>query len=121
MTSWQDGRHWKVRGEVAFTMGRKAMNSKTENHFKKVSPKGYRHTDEKLKENVCDALAQASNVNCSHIKTSVDGGVVTLRGTVEKQPMKQLVEDWVRYVAGVNDVKNELRIQSRPQASGRKR
>lgn len=97
------------------------MKSKIEGHFKEVRPKGHRLTDEKIKENVCDVLAQAPNVNCSHIKTFVDAGVVTLRGTVEKHPMKQLAEDWIKHVAGVNEVKNELRVQARPRASGHKR
>lgn len=97
------------------------MDSKTEGRFKDVSPKGHRHSDEKIKENVCDALAQAPNVNCSDIEAFVDGGVVTLRGTVEKHSMKQLAEEWVRYVAGVNGVQNELRVRRRKLGNGKSR
>ena len=98
------------------------MNSKTEAHLKKsVSPRGSRLSDKKIKESVCDALGQAPNVNCSDIKVSVERGVVALSGTVEKQPMKQQAEDWIKHVAGVTEVQNELRTPLKQQASGRKR
>lgn len=72
----------------------------------------YRLSNKKIKEDVCDALAQAPNVNCSDIKISVDNGVVTLKGMVDERRMKRLAEEWVEYVAGVNEVQNELQVDS---------
>ncbi len=68
----------------------------------------YRLSNKKIKENVCDALAQTPNVNCSEIKVSVDDGVVTLKGKVDERRMKRSAEEWIETVAGVNDVRNEL-------------
>lgn len=72
----------------------------------------YRLSNKKIKENVCDALAQAPNVNCSEIKVSVDDGVVTLKGKVDERRMKRMVKEWIETVAGVNDVQNELHVDS---------
>lgn len=70
----------------------------------------YRLSNKKIKENVCDALAQAPNVNCSEIKVFVNDGVVTLKGKVDEQCMKQMAKEWIETVAGVNKVQNKLHI-----------
>jgi len=79
--------------------------------FRDIGPKGYQRSDERIKEDVCDFLMQAPNIDCSEMEVSVDNGVVTLKGTVEERPMKRQAEEAIEYVPGVQDVRNELRVQ----------
>lgn len=72
-----------------------------------------RRTDKKIKEDICDFLAQVPLENCSEIKVHVDSGTVTLRGNVNKSQTKRTVEEIAEHVAGVNNIQNELRIQAR--------
>jgi len=83
-----------------------------EGRFKGVGPKGYRRSDERIKEDVCDFLTQAPNLNCSDIEVSVNDGIVTLKGTVDERRMKRMAEETIEYIPGVNDVRNEIRVQA---------
>lgn len=70
-------------------------------------------SDKKIKEDVCDILAQTPHVDCSEIKVSVKDGVVTLSGDVEEAVVKKMTGETLDYVVGVNDVKNELKIHKK--------
>lgn len=70
-----------------------------------------RRSDDVIKEEICEILEEAPNVNCSHIDVSVKNGVVTLRGAARQFIEKQQVEDLVEYVPGVNEVQSKLKVQ----------
>ncbi|MBL7543932.1 MAG: BON domain-containing protein [Bdellovibrionaceae bacterium] len=78
-------------------------------------PKGFRRSDERVREDVCEALYRDHSIDASEIDVTVNDGEVILKGTVENRQMKRLAEDCVESISGVSDVKNELRVQ--PQAS----
>lgn len=76
-------------------------------------PKGYRRSDERIREDVCDRLADHPQVDASEIEVEVHNGEVTLSGTVESRYEKRLAEDIADAVSGVQDIHNRLRVVQR--------
>jgi osmotically-inducible protein OsmY len=73
-------------------------------------PSGYTRSDDRIRENVCEALMEDDDVDATHIDVTVKNGEVTLSGTVEDRRQKRMAEDCVENLAGVHDVVNQLRI-----------
>lgn len=73
-------------------------------------PAGYQRSDERIRELVCEALTDDDLIDASRIEVSVQGGEVTLTGTVEDRHAKRDAEDCACSVAGVRDVQNLLRV-----------
>lgn len=74
-------------------------------------PAGYNRSDDRIKEDVSDALTDHEDVDATEIEVTVKSGEVTLSGTVEARYMKRLAEDIAERVRGVRDVRNELRVK----------
>ena len=72
-------------------------------------PKGYKRSDDRIREDVCDRLSDDDELDASEITVTVKGGEVTLEGTVEDRRAKQRAEDLAEAVSGVRDVDNKLR------------
>jgi len=72
-------------------------------------PKGYKRSDDRIREDVCDRLSDDDELDASEITVTVKGGEVTLEGTVEDRRAKQRAEDLAEFVSGVRDVDNKLR------------
>lgn len=88
------------------------------NDYSGHGPKGYRRSDERIKEDVCEALSSAPNVDASEIEVRVDDGEVILSGTVQARSMKRRAEEAVEHCFGVRDVNNQLRIlEGQPRSS----
>jgi hypothetical protein len=94
--------------------------------FRGKGPKGYRRSDERIRETVSERLEDDHDVDASDIEVRVADGVVTLTGTVRDRWQKRRAEDIVETLGGVRDVQNELRLandagdsDSAPAASGR--
>jgi len=81
--------------------------------FTGYGPKGYRRSDERINEDVCEALSQDPDLDASSIEVKVQSGQVTLSGSVEERDDKRLAEDLAEQVSGVQDVRNEIRVQRR--------
>jgi hypothetical protein len=75
-------------------------------------PKGYQRSDERLKEEVCERLTAAPDVDAVEIEVSVQNGEVMLDGTVRERSMKRSAEDCIEDVSGVRQVHNRLRVES---------
>jgi len=73
-------------------------------------PKGYKRSDDRIREDVCDRLSVDDEVDASEIEVRVENGEVTLVGTVQTRSMKHQAEDLAEAVPGVNDVHNQLRV-----------
>lgn len=78
-------------------------------------PKGYTRSDERIREEVSDALMDDGRIDASEIEVDVTSGQVTLRGTVDSRETKRAAEDVVDGVSGVHDVQNMLRVETRGQ------
>lgn len=70
-----------------------------------------RRTDEQIKAEVERMLTDDSWLDASNIQVSVQGGVVTLTGTVDSRDSKRRAEGLADGVSGVRDVQNNLQIQ----------
>ena len=73
-------------------------------------PKGYRRSDKRIYEDVCDALFKNPTVDASNIKVKVDGGLITLSGMVNDRDDKKEAEHCLEHILGVIDIQNDLKI-----------
>ena len=62
-------------------------------------PRGYRHSDERIREDVNERLTDDWRVDAIDIEVSVDNGVVTLAGRVGSRAEKRRAEDIAESVA----------------------
>lgn len=74
-------------------------------------PRGYRRSDERVREDVCERFTLHGALDPSDVEVSVRGGEVMLTGTVATRAQKRLAEDIVEAVFGVVEVHNHLRVQ----------
>ena len=74
-------------------------------------PKNWQRSDERIREEVCEALARHPEIDASDIDIAVQGGEVTLSGTVTDRQAKRLAEDVAEDVLGVKDVQVKIRVQ----------
>jgi hypothetical protein len=74
-------------------------------------PKGYRRSDDRIREDVNEELTRHPEIDASEIEVRVEGGEVTLTGTVEERRDKRLAEDLAERVPGVNEVHNQLKAR----------
>jgi hypothetical protein len=84
-------------------------------------PKGYQRSDERIKEDVSEALYKNPNVDASDVEVKVESGIVTLSGTIEDRQMKRLAEDVAARVSGVLNVMNLLTVHHNGWFSGNPR
>jgi hypothetical protein len=80
-------------------------------------PRGYRRSDERIRDEVCDRLTDDALVDATDIAVRVRHGLVTLEGTVRDRAQKHRAEDLAAGVTGVADVENRIRVP-RPAAGG---
>lgn len=81
-------------------------------------PKGYKRTDDRIKEDVCEALHDARSVDASDIDVEVKEGTITLKGTVETREAKREAERCIEDLRGVVDVRNEIQVKRQDNVSG---
>jgi hypothetical protein len=97
-----------ARGGSRFGLSEEAQAGR----FAGRGPKGYRRSDERILEEVNEALTAAPHVDASSISVDVKEGEVTLEGIVESRTMKRDAEDLAAEVSGVQQVHNRLRIET---------
>lgn len=73
-------------------------------------PKGYRRSDERIHEEVCERLTDDWSVDASDVSVSVQDGEVTLSGFVPSRDQKRRAEHCIERISGVRDVINQLRV-----------
>src|SRR5262245_7060513 len=73
-------------------------------------PRGYKRSDERIREDVNDRLTDDYFLDASEIEVSVNDRVVTLTGMVNSREDKRRAEDIASSVSGVTDVTNHLRV-----------
>ncbi|BBC71555.1 BON domain-containing protein [Altererythrobacter sp. B11] len=76
-------------------------------------PTDYTRSDERILEDACDRLTDDWAVDASDMRVSVQGGEVTLDGTVSTRHQKRRAEDCVDSISGVSHVQNNLRVKNR--------
>jgi len=74
-------------------------------------PRGYRRSDERIREDINDHLTEDWYVDASDVEVTVNNGLVTLTGRVDSRDDKRRAEDIAESVSGVMDVSNQLRVE----------
>ena len=73
-------------------------------------PRGYKRSDERIREDINDRLSDDPLVDASDVEVSVSNGEVTLNGNVNIRADKRRAEDIAESVSGVTHVQNNLRV-----------
>jgi hypothetical protein len=73
-------------------------------------PKNYTRPDERIKEEIWEHLQGDRRIDASDVTIEVEGGKVTLYGSVAHRQMKHWIEDIVAEIHGVTDVENKLTV-----------
>lgn len=74
-------------------------------------PRTYTRGDDRILENINDALYEDPDVDATDIEATVKDGEVTLAGTVTSRNEKWAAEDLAEEISGVKNVINKLRIK----------
>lgn len=88
---------------------RRRMDQQRE-QFRGRGPKGYRRSDERIKEDVNDRLSEGY-LDASDIEVVVQNSEVTLTGTVDRRSDKRKAEAIAESVTGVTNVENRVRVR----------
>jgi hypothetical protein len=75
-------------------------------------PKGYVRSDQRIHEDVCEALA-GLDVDLGDVEVSVSHGEVSLSGTVDDRLSRYRLEQRTLAVRGVKEIDNKLRLRHR--------
>ncbi len=92
------------------------VGSEKKGHFGK-GPKGYRRSDDRIKEDVSEALFRDQNIDATDLEVEVKEGFVTLKGTIESREAKRAAEFCVEHLSGVQDVRNEITVKKNDASS----
>lgn len=79
-------------------------------------PRGYRRSDERIKDDVCQCLTDDAHIDATNIEVTVNDREVVLSGTVQSRFEKRHAEDLIERLPGVRDVINSLRVSSDTQS-----
>ncbi len=108
----QQGRHDAVSRSAGRSVSQPQGNPERKGEHHGKGPKGYQRSDERIREDVSEALYHDGDVDASDIEIEVSSGELTLTGTVASRMEKRHVEEVAERCSGVRDVQNRLRIQS---------
>lgn len=91
---------------------RRARDSREDARHSGRGPKGYKRSDERIREDVSDRLTDDAFIDASEIDIEVSGSEVTLNGSVDSRMSRRRAEDIAERVSGVTHVQNNLRVSS---------
>ena len=103
---------WKHPGKRSSDYGR-ALDHDHDLRHVNLSGKGPSISDDWIKDKVCELMYWDKSVDARNIEVSVNGGVVTLTGTVDSRHAKKKAERIIDEVAGVRDVQNDVIIHEK--------
>jgi BON domain len=83
---------------------------RTEDHRGR-GPKGYRRSDDRIRELVCEHLTEDPTIDASDIEIQVSNGEVTLNGFVNDRRAKWWAEEIAHRSSGYGEVHNRLRVR----------
>jgi osmotically-inducible protein OsmY len=82
-------------------------------------PKGYRRSDDRIREDVSDRLTEDPYLDASEIEVQVSDSEVTLTGFVRQRDDRRRAENLAEAISGVTHVQNNLRVQASDQSQTR--
>jgi hypothetical protein len=78
--------------------------------FRGVGPKGFRRSDDRIREEICERLTEAHEVDASDIDVHVRDGAVLLTGSVTSPRALRFAEQIADECGGVRVVENRLNV-----------
>jgi osmotically-inducible protein OsmY len=99
---------WRAAGAQDYPGG--AFDTLLELSHRGRGPKGYRPSDERLTEIICERLTEDPFIDAREVTVRVDDGEVILDGRVTVRQQKFAIEDVISDVAGVTDIHNRLTV-----------
>lgn len=103
----------KAGDEVASWFGDEDAARRRRMDHRGRGPANYTRSDERILEDVCDALTDDRDLDARNVQVSVKDGEVTLDGTVGSRFEKRRAEDRADLISGVGHVQNNLRVNMR--------
>lgn len=74
-------------------------------------PRSYQRSDDRIREDINDALMEDPYVDASEIDVAVTKGEVVITGIVDDKNVKRRVEDVILNISGVRDVFNKVQTR----------
>lgn len=131
--SWGQGGYGQPYGQGGFSgqygqssmtggQGMYGQESRWERDHRLIGrgPRGYRRSDERIREEVCDRLSEGY-LDASDIEITVKDGIVTLGGRVDQRQDKRIAENIAESIQGVKDVENQIRVSRGEELQGGQR
>jgi hypothetical protein len=109
-SDWMPNRPARGRSTWTGDWGNTRSSSGMTGNFAGRGPKEYRRSDDRIREEVCDLFTDDPALDASEVSVKVDGGEITLTGTVTTRDQKRRAEDIAERVSGVRDVINQIRL-----------
>jgi osmotically-inducible protein OsmY len=75
-------------------------------------PKGWKRSDDRIYEEVCQILEQRGDIDPSEVEIKVSNGEVTMEGTVSDRTSKRRLDEAIDQVSGIKDVHNRVRVKA---------
>ena len=100
---------WRAEGVQDYPGG--ALDQLIQASHRGKGPKGYRRSDERLRECICERLTDDPFVDATDIDVAVADGEATLSGSVDSRQMKFTAEEIAEHVPGVTTVHNSIRVR----------
>lgn len=109
----------RARDEVSSWMGDHDAQHRREadGAHRGRGPKGYRRSDDRIREDISDRLTDDSWLDANGIEVAVSDSDVTLTGTVRSREDKKRAEALAESVSGVDNVQNNLRVDRGTEAT----
>jgi osmotically-inducible protein OsmY len=76
-------------------------------------PKSFTRSDERLEEHVNELLMEHDEIDATHLEVHVEGGEISVTGTVEDRSQRRAVEDLLEGMFGVKDVHLHVKLAGR--------
>lgn len=76
-------------------------------------PRNVRRSDARIREDLCERLAEDPVVDATDVQVQCSDGVVVLEGAVATRRMKHRAEDVVDACPGVREIENRLQVRQR--------
>jgi len=74
-------------------------------------PQGYKRSDDRITEDINEAMTRDHDLDASDISVEAKEGEVILKGTVSDRESKRRAEEIAESCSGVRDVQNQIRIK----------
>ncbi len=78
--------------------------------FSGFGPRGYKRSDARIEEEICELLARDHYIDASDIVVAVENGVVKLSGSVNQREDRVEAEMLSESVIGVEDIQNDISV-----------